>query len=169
MPESVRVFPLTLEPTAFQPYGVIAAPLHGQTADTSGEGWQCWYPLGELDENLAWQIGLVHSEARARIITSMERHLQRPEWVFALEQPLIQAVALSHPANPAQPDAASFKAFILYPGQGVLIEKGIWHAVGLPAGDTGIQYGFVLAKETPDTQENSGWVPFAGGQTVWIE
>lgn len=157
-----------LDAAAFQPYGEIFAPLPGEPADALGDGWQCWYPLGTLDGQIAWQVGLVRSEARRRTIVEMERHLERPEWVFALDQALIQGVALSHPSTPSQPDIASFKAFILQPGQGVLIQKGVWHAVGLPAAEESLFYGFALAKETPDAQENSGWVAFAGDQRIRI-
>jgi ureidoglycolate lyase len=157
-----------LSPQAFSPFGQVLMPLPGQPADTSGAGWQCWYPLARMAQGIDWQIGLVRTEPRPIVLDALERHLARPEWVLALDKPLIQTVALSGPQEAGAPDASTSKAFLIQPGQGVLLAAGVWHGVGLPAGKETTQYGFVLAAQPPDPHENSGWVSFSGNVTVKI-
>jgi ureidoglycolate lyase len=99
----------------------------------------------------------------------MERHLQREKWVFALDKPLIQSVALSSEEQPQQPDPQSLRAFLLQPGQGVLIEAGVWHTAGLPTVEENILYGFVLGEEPDDPQENSGWIDLPENTLVKIK
>ena len=96
----------------------------------------------------------------------MERHLAREEWVFALDSPLVQTVAHSAATDPDRPDPQTLAAFLIRPGQGVIMAPGIWHSVGLPPGRQDICYGFVLAEPKLHPDENSGWVDFAGHAEV---
>lgn len=163
----VRAEPLTQDEV--KPYGRMIAVPEGHAADFSGEGWQCWVPLAELEDGLQWQAGLVRSAARPLTVSEMESHLERPEAVFALDRPLVQTVALPDAVNLSIPDVRTVKAFVVQPGQGILMEKGIWHGVGLPAGPEGAVYLFLLGSgELYEAGENSGWVPFAGGVTVRV-
>lgn len=134
--------------------------------DLSGDGWQCWYPIGKLPKYI-WQIGIVRTETALRILQRMERHLDREEWVFALDKPIIQALALSFSSTPQQPDAHSVQAILLHPGEGLIIAAGVWHAVGVPARGEGAFYGFLLGEPVQDGGD-SGWVPFANNVNVII-
>ena len=159
-----------LDEDAVRPYGRMIAVPKGHIADFSGEGWQCWVPLAELEDGLQWQAGLVHSAARPLLVSEMESHLERPEIVFALDRPLVQTVALPDETNLSIPDVRSVKAFVIQPGQGLFMEKGIWHGVGLPAGVEGVLYLFLLGSgELYEAGENSGWVPFAGGMVAQVK
>lgn len=141
-------------------YGKVTTADAGRRPDSSGEGWSCWYPIGELSRGEARLIGVVHSEPHPLVLEAMESHLDREEWVFALDQPVIQVVALSSDRSPRCPDPATARAVYLKPGQGMIIAPGTWHAVGLPAAGEPIQYGFLLGRPTGKDQD-CGWVKFA--------
>jgi ureidoglycolate hydrolase len=137
--------------------------------DSSGEGWQCWYPLGVIEEKNNLQIGIVKCQPLTPTIHLMERHKDRVEYLIALDRPIIQTVGLSSTVNPNAPDETQTEAFILYPGQIVKLNAGIWHAVALPFGPEAAQYWFLLGK--PDRQNgdpDSGLTGFAGGGAVHI-
>ena len=163
----VTLEPLT--PETFARFGQVIAAWPAQPPDNSGEGWRCWYPIGGLAQNPKPLIGIVESQPRPLQVAEMERHPQREEWVFALDKPLVQAVALSNEEQPQQPDPHSLRAFLLLPSQGVLIEAGVWHAVGLPAGDEDTLYGFVLGEALDNPLENSGWVKLPENTLVKIK
>ncbi|NIV38491.1 MAG: hypothetical protein GWN58_56470, partial [Anaerolineae bacterium] len=115
-------------------------------------------------------VGIVRTDPRPLLIEALERHLDREEWVYVLNQSMIQVVALSMPAAPHQPSAESVKAFLLEPGQGVIMDRGVWHSAGLPVGDQSVYYGFVLGRSRSDTgAEGNPWVPFAGHERVVLE
>ena len=162
----VTLEPIT--PETFAHFGQVIAAWPTQPPDNSGEGWRCWYPVGGLAQDTKPLIGIVESQPRPLQVSQMQRHLQREEWVFALDKPLIQTVALSGEDNPQQPDPHSLRAFLLQPGQGVLIEAGVWHAAGLPAEAEITFYGFVLGEALDDPQENSGWVKLMENTLVKI-
>jgi ureidoglycolate lyase len=112
----------------------------------------------------------VRTDPRPLQVEALERHDDREEWVYALDQPVVQVVALSAPGQPDRPDAASVAAFLLRPGQGVVVERGIWHSAGLPAGQRSVYYGFVLGPARPDAPPPTNpWIPFAGGECIILE
>ena len=161
MPKDHTIPIQPLDPKAFAPFGRAILRKDGALPDSCGKGWQCWYPLGELQNIPKARIGLVRARVRPLVVTALERHLAREEWVFALDSPLVQTVALSAAADPNRPDPQTAAAFLIRPGQGVIMVPGIWHGVGMSPGPQVITYGFVLAKSPPQSPEDSGWVDFA--------
>jgi ureidoglycolate hydrolase len=117
--------------------------------------------LGDLQTNYPPQIGIVLTEPGHKAVSRMERHHNRAEWVFAIEKPIIQVVSLPGDTATDRPDPQKTQAFLISPGQGVLINPGIWHAAGVAPGDEHVLYGFVLGKEGEDEQGiDKGMLPF---------
>lgn len=168
MGEQRRIHAQTLTASDFEPFGRAVGLTEGRSADVGGEGWACWCPVGALQDEGPLEIGLVRSEARPLVVEALERHLDREEFVYALEQPVIQVVALTSPGGGA-PDATSAKAFLVLPGQGVIMAPGVWHGVGLPAGERAITYGFILAEAGEEPGAGSPWVTFAEGEVLRID
>jgi ureidoglycolate lyase len=162
----VKVQPLS--ETAFAPFGRAVARKGAAPPDMKGEGWRCWFPLGELADPAPLEIGLVQSDPQPLLLKKMERHRDREEWVFALDRPLVQTVSLSAPSNLQSPDPSRTQAFILQPGEGVILARGTWHAPGLPAGDRATLYGFVLGR-SGSAAESEGWVWFAQDVVIQLE
>jgi len=159
----------SLNQESFQPFGTVIAPEPNQEPDLTGDGWQCWYPLGELQTDYPPQIGIVRSESGYRTVSRMERHHNREEWVFAINEPVIQAVSFPSDTTMDRPDPQKTQAFLLLPGQGVLINKGIWHAAGIAPGEDHVLYGFVLGKESAEEKGiNIGMIPFLDNEIVKI-
>jgi len=149
-----------LDEAVFSQFGKASLVKHQQAPNSSGEGWECWYPYGEIKRDRNLYFGIVKAEPRQWMVGAMERHQDRKEWIFALDKPIIQVVALSDPAVPDHPDSTRTIAFRIDPGQGVMVNRGIWHAAGLSFSDGPTHYLFILGKQTKK---------FAGQDTGWIE
>jgi ureidoglycolate lyase len=169
MGSEVRIRIQSLDKDDFLAYGRVIAPGPDQPPDLTGRGWQCWYPLGELQTDYLQQIGIDRSEPGHRTISLMERHHNREEWVFAIDKPVIQVVSLPGDTTTDRPDPKKTQAFLLLPGQGVLINKGIWHAAGIAPGEDPVLYGFVLGKGSKEDEEiDEGMFPFFDDGVVKI-
>jgi ureidoglycolate hydrolase len=117
--------------------------------------------LGELQTNYPQQIGIVLAEPGHKTVSQMEHHRNRAEWVFAIDKPVIQLVSLPGDSLTERPDSQKAQAFLILPGQGVLIYKGIWHAAGIAPGEEHVLYGFVLGKESEAEEGiDKGMLPF---------
>lgn len=147
-------------------YGRVIGRKPGQQPDSRGKGFQCWYPLGMLPSEKNLQIGLVQADLAEAVIEKMESHPTRQEWVYAIDAPIIQVVALTGESG-CRADASTARAILLHPGEGILIQAGVWHAPAFAASLEKVYYGFVLASADPDIKEE-GLVPFEGEFQVRI-
>ncbi len=80
----------------------------------------------------------------------MERHVSREELLIALDKEIIQPVAICQDIEDPEerPDPKTVKAFRIKPGQGIIINKGVWHSPSYPvSGDA--TYLFAIEKK-PD-------------------
>lgn len=152
----------------FQHFGTVISPEPDQEPDLIGDGWQCWYPLGELQTDYPQQIGIVCSESGYRTVSQMERHQNRKEWIFAIDKPVIQVVSLPSEKEKDRPNPKNAQAFLLLPGQGVLINKGVWHAAGIAPGEDQVLYGFVLGKKSEAEGEDPGMIPYKNNEIIII-
>jgi ureidoglycolate lyase len=141
-------------------YGRIVAIGKIEQPDIQGEGWQCWYPLGELQNDRQLEIGMVAAEPGHLVFNKMEKHPNRSEWVFAIDRPYIQVVALTSVTSNI-PDSETVRAYLIYPGEGMLINKDVWHAPGIAPFGEPVLYGFVLGRiEEIDERVELGLVEF---------
>lgn len=154
--------------TNLEQFGNVFAKKEGQQPDNQGTGWQCWYPLGRLHNEEALMIGLVKTNLAVPVIEKVECHPTRSEWVYAIDKPIIQVVALSSKTPETLADAATAKAIILNPGEGIVIHAGVWHAPAFAADLTEAIYGFVLAKAAPNVEE-LGMVRFDQNNVLRIQ
>lgn len=115
-----------------------------------GEGWDCWNYIAMMDVSVPIGMGLVNTKERELLVDSMERHVSREELLIPLDKEIIQPVAISRDINDPneKPDASMVMCFRIKPGQGIIINKGVWHSPAYPvSGDT--TYLFAIEKK-PD-------------------
>ena len=155
----IRPEPLSAE--AFRPFGQTVMPELGAEPDISGPTWDCWYPIGRVDGQRSLELGLVEARRLTGPISHMERHEGRAELVIALDLPILQVVApVTSGSQP--PDAASVRAFIVRPGEAVVLAPGTWHAAGAPVAGDSVRYMFGLP-EREESDVDSGWTPISDG------
>jgi ureidoglycolate lyase len=149
---------LTLE--GFAPFG--EAILIPKTASSSfGKAWECWFPLGDLGDQIG-SVGMVITSPTDGLIESMEREPTK-EFLVPLRDPIVQAVAppgdVEDPNE--QPDPESVRAFIIRPGQAIIMSPGTWHWAAMPLSNEPATYLFVGEDHPPlPGRESSPWVPY---------
>jgi hypothetical protein len=145
--------PVRANHSEMEKYGRAVMPASGKPADSFGEGWQCWYPLGTLPMEAHLQIGLVEANLLQPVIKLVECHPTREEWVYAIDAPVIQVVALPESGQAGLADGSTARAILLNPGEGFIIRAGVWHAPAFPVNLTHAYYGFVLPAPSGDVKE----------------
>lgn len=135
----------------------------------TGEGWDCWNYLAMMDVSVPIGMGLVNTKERNFSVESMERHVSRDELLIPLGEEIIQPVAICQDINDPteRPDSTTVQCFRIKPGQGIIINKGVWHSPAYPAsGDT--TYLFAIEKK-PDKfgdEMVNPWVQFQQDEKV---
>ena len=154
----------------FKKFGESIMVKPGQKPDSSGEGWECWFPMAEITQGRDFSFGLVSSKPKIIGTKFLERHLDREEYVIALDHPIIQIVGISDSQKTDMPDIHQTEAFILQPGQLVKINPGVWHSAGITADGSSSLYMFLLGRPTKEGKlVDSGLVGFASGDSVTIK
>jgi ureidoglycolate lyase len=152
----------------FAPYGQ-AVLVPRTPAPKTGEDWDCWFGLGSFGECNP-VVGIVITRLTDGVVTTMERE-NKVEFLLPITGPVIQAVAppgdLSD--HTQQPDAATVRAFIIRPGQAIIMAPGTWHWAALPLEGKTLYY-FVGEPHPPEPgREASPWVPFQGNSRVRVQ
>jgi len=158
--------PLTRE--AFAPFGQ-AIPRPTGKPTSFGESFDCWFGVGTL-HGADLRLGQVLARRpECGIVATMERHTDN-ELLMPADGALIQVVAPGRDLADAteQPRAEEAIAFLLAPGEAVIVAPGVWHAPAIPA-DSETFYWFAGLPHPPEPgREVSAWIPFAGEAAVTV-
>ncbi|MDQ0322369.1 ureidoglycolate lyase [Pararhizobium capsulatum DSM 1112] len=122
---------------------------------TAGEGWSDGFTRMPLIEG-SGHLGVTRTAAAPWLCAAMERHPGTEEAIFCAAQPIILAVAPASDANAANRE--DIEAFVIEPGQAVVMRRGVWHDACRGASGPAAYYWMAICGlgESP-------WVPVAGG------
>lgn len=117
-----------------------------------GQGWQCWL-TDQVCMNQPAHFGMTYVKtAPPYEVVTMERHTKTEELMVCGDGPIVVALADSDPAGQAKTE--DIQAFILYPGEIIVIRKGIWHdACRALTGET-FYYFLSLETDEPAVQQS---------------
>ena len=160
----ILVEPLT--PEAFAPYGrVVERPM--MPYEFEGEGWGCWFPIQRMDGIKSLGVGITHSfrSGSRLLVTKMERHPDNEELLIAVQGHIIQPMGVPENLDDedALPDPDKVRAFLISPGQAIIMKKGAWHSAALPVGSDTL-YCFAA-----DSSGSYPWVDFPNKTTILLE
>ena len=116
-----------LTPDAFAPFGtVIQQPT--AAAEATGEGWRWWSEAARLPHtDRPYAVGYLRLEPSPPRFDWAERHLRSTETIIPLD-----AACLVHVGPPGDTPAWNlFAVFRVRPGQGVILNEGVWHGAPL--------------------------------------
>ena len=156
-----------LDPESFAPFGQI---LEIGTVDVgrSGPGWRSWHLPNRIDADGLLSFGIVHTALRDIDVVEMERHVNTFELLYPHGSALVQPLAAPHDLTDpdAKPRPEDVEAFIILPGQAIVMHRGTWHSPSYPVtGDTTYTYGSVGSGD----QAMPVWVPFEDGSRVHVD
>ena len=152
-----------LNETNFNKFGTaILKPT--DSAPKIGKNWDCWIALGKMGKIDA-TVGMVETRLTDENIDSMEAH-GKPEFLVPIDGPIIQPVAVLNKTE--KPDARKVEAFIIYPGQSIVMRENIWHCAAIPLSSDSWYY-FVGNSiwDGPGTSEKP-WITFKDDMKIKI-
>lgn len=150
-----------LSEEAIRPMGQTVQLRVDAAPDLSGPTWSCWYPLARVPGSRPLLLGLVETRPVRGPVTLMERHEGRVEVLIALDRPIVQMVA-PYTRRSARPLADSVRAFLVRPGEALILSPGTWHAPAAAVSADVTRYLFGLP-EQDHSDLDSGWTVISDG------
>jgi len=160
-----------LTPAAFALFGraVVGAT---ETPNYQEETWSSLFPIGKTHiphGEIGWV--LTKKPQNGYLVTGMEREPE-VEIIWTVHKPIIHVVAPPGDLcdHTEQPQIEDVRAFIILPGQVIIMHPGTWHAASFPTTDEATLYYFIT-KDHPREPgwEHVPWVPFIGNKTGKIQ
>jgi ureidoglycolate lyase len=119
----------SLTPEAFGPFGrVIARPERDR--DAEGPGWRWWAETASVSgDGRPVGVGYLDLEPTETSFDWAERHMRTQEAVLATSSDLLLYVGPPEsPNEPGRmPPVERFRAFRVRAGDGVVMDRGVWH------------------------------------------
>ena len=120
-------FARPVTPDNFSRYGMVyelTGDIDPKVVWTAGDGWRDGFTKTSLIDG-AGHLGVTRGGSAPWHCGAMERHPQTEEAIFCFAQPVVLAVA---PASDATaPDRNEIEAFVIAPGQAVVMDRNVWH------------------------------------------
>ena len=108
--------------TNFKKFG-LCYNLYATSKQKSGDGWRCSTSDYDFEYNLPFGYVEVNNRLPHEVVC-MKRNSRSKEMQFIGSRPIVLAVADSKGDAPSAPDV---EAFILYPGDVIVMGINIWH------------------------------------------
>jgi ureidoglycolate lyase len=125
-----------LSAEAFAPFGrVIRSP--SRPSDASGPGWSWWAETVLLaGDGRPWGVGYLDLEPTELRFDWAERHLRTLEAIIPTGGDVfVYTGPREHPDDPGRlPPFERFEVFRVPAGQGVVMDRGVWHGAPFAAG-----------------------------------
>lgn len=116
-----------------------------------GDGWEAWMTDDVCLEKAA-HFGICYTGSSPFAVVKMVRHIKTEELILCGDRPLVLALADTDPqASGVQ--AEDVQAFLITPGEIVIIRKGIWYEVC--RGAAGETYYYFLSLEGGEDFDNT--------------
>lgn len=152
----IKAMPLTED--NFKEFGTYQKVVQGEGRTGTG-GWKAWMTPDVCMDDVA-HFGYTKVKGMPFTVDSMERHTKTQELLVCGDKPMVLAVAASDPSGRAKSE--DIKAFIINPGEIVVMNRGIWHdACRSAEGDS--CYYYFLSKET---DEKAVFLPVEGEEVI---
>lgn len=166
---NIRVEKLTVE--AFKPFGQAILGALGKPNYKEGS-WESLFPAAKTHlpkGELGWVIS--KKQNSGMVVKGMEREPEI-EIIWPADKPIIQTVSL--PGNlkdhSEQPNAENAKAFLIKPGQIIIMKPGTWHYAAFPADSNEALYYFITTDHPREPGwKNVAWVPLKENKIINIK
>lgn len=138
----------------FKPFGRYERIIKGKGRTGTG-GWSAWTtPDVTMDGEAHFGYTIVGGMPFE--VDTMERHTKTTELMMSGDKPFVVALAGSDPAGSAK--AEDIRAFIVQPGEYIVINRGVWHDACRSAEGDGCYYYFLSL----ETDEKAVFIPVEG-------
>ncbi|HEV7322288.1 MAG TPA: ureidoglycolate lyase [Ensifer sp.] len=154
--DAVYARPVT--PDNFSRYGKVydlTGDTDAKATWTVGDGWRDGFTKTPLIDGRG-HLGITRGGSAPWHCSAMERHPLTEEAIFCLADPVILAVAVA--SNDDAPCRDDIEAFVIAPGQAVVMDRNVWHDACRGVSGPAPYYWMAVCGigESP-------WVPVSGG------
>ena len=158
----VAVEPLTS--AAFKPFGEAIVVPEGQAPTIDTGAARYWGGLAKDRFAEEVEFGMLSVNARPREVAELQRSVRSPTFLAGLSGEWVLVVA--PPTLAGRPLLASrVRAFVVKPGQAVLLHRGTWRADPFPKGEAGL---FLVAVRDGTVKKDLKSRSFKGKEAVRI-
>lgn len=114
----------------FRPFGAVISPLADDHKFADRPSLLSPHSMLELPFEIEGTAALyvIRYPRQEMVATRFERHLTMTETRIALRDAVVFVVGVATPAD-ARPEPGSIRAFLIRPGAGIVLDRGVWHAV----------------------------------------
>jgi len=160
----VEIIPEPLTPAAFKPFGEVIEVPGGQAPTFENGVLRYWGGLAKDRFAEEVEFGMMSAAGRPREVAELQRHARSSKFLVGLSGEWWLVVAPQTMAG--RPLVASrVRAFLVKPGQAVLLHRGTWHADPFPKGDSGL---FLVAVRDGTMKKDLKSRSFKGKEAVRI-
>jgi ureidoglycolate hydrolase len=142
--KGIGALPLTVE--NFRDYGSLLH-LVDEEPMNDNEEFQYWGKISSLEMGPTVSTGMVYAHRREPVVRVMERHLDTPEVMVALEGDFIICVGQASDKNE---NIEGVKAFYVKQGEAFALGKRVWHWAPYPVDSEGCKILIAFASGTED-------------------
>jgi ureidoglycolate hydrolase len=139
----MKIKALNISKENFVKYGkLVSVPKNKPTSEDAT--YKFWSNLADYSIDGNTEIGLctVYKQ-NDNIITGVERHLETPEILIAIDAPFILPLLME---GESEENMMAFKVDV---GEAVVIDNGVWHGACLPVGKETASYFVIFRLNTP--------------------
>lgn len=139
----MKIVPERIKENNFSTFGsVVILPNKEPTSEAAD--YKFWSDIAKYQIDGETEIGLctVYKQ-KEDSVSGMERHLHTPEILIPVDSPFILPLF----TDGSYVDQA--KAYIVKPGEAVVINKGVWHGACLPVDADKATYFVIFRRNTP--------------------
>ena len=134
-----QIKPQRISAENFAPFGkVVLAPTQEPTA--AGPTFKFWSDIAGYHVDGDTEVGLCTVYRQDRdVVDWMEQHVRTPEILIPIDAPFVLPVM----------NDGGVEAFVVKPGEVVIIGDGQWHSACIPAGRMEMTYFVIFRRSTP--------------------
>ncbi len=125
----VVVRPERLGEAGVEPWQRVTLPT--RPSDVGNEVGDHWAGVAVMRIEGEVDVGVMRVRQRPTKYDSMERHLRTPELIVALDGAVLLPVSVDAESGDG-PDIDRLRVLRVDQGSGVLLERGVWHAIPFP-------------------------------------
>lgn len=154
----LRIKAIPVASVDFSKYGKYYNMKHGtkDTANTRGDSFTDVRTISPLIKSIG-NLGFTLGSQLPPKTCKMERHLHTQEALFCLSDPIV--ITIANGGGNEHPLASDVEAFIVSPGEVVVLNKGVWHDA-CHGFDKAVYY-YWMATEREDVENE--WVDISHG------
>lgn len=124
-----QIKPLALTAENFRDYGTVLHLVEDKEPMNDNAEFKYWGKISTLEMGPVATTGMVYANKREPVVKALERHVNTPEVMIALEGDSVICLAK---ATGESKEISEVQAFYLRQGEAIAMDKGVWHWVPYP-------------------------------------